>query len=160
MNDEQAPTIETQVAALHNIGVHIPLTREQAEPIKGGFPFRRSWTCTTLVDDETNPGQQRPCGASLTVSSEHDHAEGQSNFVVHKTGKSKGHSKLDQSELNWEGLREERGWLHDGDQIQCPACQAGMTVTAFKEMKRREAIEAQIAALQAELGKPVTQTKE
>jgi hypothetical protein len=141
------------------VPVHVPLTTEQAEPMRGGFRFRRSWMCTTLVDDETNPGQRRPCGATLTVSSEHDHADGPSNFVVHRFGKSKGHSKLDQGELNWEGLRQERGWLRDGDSIQCPACQAGMTVPQFKEMRRRQAIEAQIAALQAELATPANERK-
>lgn len=97
-----------------------------------GFALSHTWTCT--------------CGAKLTIRAREgeDHADGPSNFDPKNP-------KQQPSELNWEALREERGWARDSDTITCPATQLGMTVADYKEMRRRERIAQQIAELKRQL---------
>lgn len=135
------------------IPVHVPVAEAgpDAHAPKQGLRFSRTWTCTSPVADPERPGETKPCGARLSLHTEHDHANGPSNFVAHTDAKRIGHSKLLLSELTWEGMREERGWVREGDDIKCPACQAGLTVAEFKVIGRRREIEKQIASLQAQL---------
>lgn len=90
-----------------------------AEPVRTLEPFAhaRSFQCT--------------CGSTLTVRTRTPRAEGPSNFIVDINPKHRsfGHSLIPSGRLNWEGLREERGWERDGDLVVCPACAQGRTRT-------------------------------
>jgi hypothetical protein len=88
-----------------------------AEPVRTLEPFghARTWQCV--------------CSSKLTVKSRKARAEGPSNFIVDINPKHQtfGHSLVPSGRLNWEGLREERGWERDGDVVTCPACVQGRT---------------------------------
>jgi len=102
--------------------VSIPIDREILPQVIKAFTHVRTWTCG--------------CGAELKIRSRDDHPEGKSNFIVYPTGHTlAGHSVLPPSELTWNGLATERGWIVEGA-VQCPACQRGMTVDAYKAMRR------------------------
>lgn len=79
------------------------------------FGYSRGWQCT--------------CGSKLTIKLRTDRANGPSNFIVDINPKNRtfGHGLIPPGRLNWEGLREERGWERDGDGVTCPACAMGRT---------------------------------
>lgn len=95
---------------------------------------------------------QCACGSTLRISTHEERADGPSNFFVqldpNATHPPFGHSMLPSSRLNWEGLREERGWEREGDVIKCPACVQGRTRDEQRLFHRfqRERVGAEIAA--------------
>jgi hypothetical protein len=109
-----------------------------AEPIRTRekMAHRRSWQCA--------------CGATLVIKAHDARAEGPSNFVVDTNPRRQtfGHALTPSGRLTWEGLRDERGWEREGDQVQCPACVQGRTRDAHRLMSRfqPERVGAEIAA--------------
>jgi hypothetical protein len=115
----------------------IPLTRSEAQEVGKRFEFIRAWKCGG-----------RGCPAQLVIRTREDREDGPSNFVPFPRGhKSEGHSQVDSINLTWNGLAEERGWKVRADRIVCPACQRGMDLPTFREVRRNERIEAEKAAL-------------
>lgn len=90
------------------------------------------------------------CGAKLTIRSHTKRREGGSNFTVDINPKNStfGHSMVPSGQLNWEGLRAERGWERDGDVVTCPACVQGRPLEEHRRISRfqPERIGAEIAA--------------
>lgn len=84
--------------------------------------FVRQWTCG--------------CGAVLRIRAKDDRRDGPSNFepfpAWHRRA---GHSKVPSAELTWSGLAAERGWRVERF-VECPACQAGLTVADYKAQRR------------------------
>jgi hypothetical protein len=109
-----------------------------AEPVRTLEPFgyARTWQCT--------------CGAKLTLKSRKARAEGPSNFIVDINPKNStfGHSLVPSGRLNWEGLREERGYERDGDVVKCIACVMGRTLDEQRLVSRFQPhrVAAEIAA--------------
>lgn len=102
------------------------------------FDFGYEWTCQSLVcDTRENPsaeGERAP--ARLFIRSRADRAEGPSNYDASRQNIARPDLKQQPSELNWNGLAEERGWT-TAPVVMCPACQVGMTVAEYKRVKRQ-----------------------
>lgn len=113
----------------------MPLTPAETASATRPFRFHHTWLC--------------PCGARLTIRSREARLDGASNFEgVHTwetiraartrgqivTEAALGHSILLPQFLTWNGLAEERGWQIDP--VRCPACQRGMSVAAYKQVRR------------------------
>lgn len=105
--------------------VRVPLTPEEAREQGMKFVYRRVWECS--------------CGAILRIRAKDSRREGPSNYEPFPENHPRaGHSQILSSQLTWNGLAEERGWLTDP--IKCPACRLGMSRAEFKEAKREGAL--------------------
>lgn len=112
----------------------VTIPQELLEAAKSRHPFNFIWKCVS-------------CSAQITIRSQKSRGSETSNFQgvytpelcaklnVHR--RFIGHSIVPSGDLNWNGLLEERNWIHLGDnKAKCPACQKGMTIEQFKAAKK------------------------
>lgn len=99
--------------------VRIPMTPTEARAAGKTFVFVRTWLCG--------------CSATITVRARENRVSGPSNFQPSLDPRLAGHATVSSLALTWNGLLEERGWL--SVPVTCPACQAGLSVPAFKAQR-------------------------
>lgn len=98
-----------------------PLTPDEVRDVAAGMQYRAEWHC--------------PCGANLRIRARDSRRTGPSNFVVFPENHPRaGHSQIASSQLNWNGLAEERGW--GTDPVKCPACIQHMSVADYKRSRK------------------------
>jgi hypothetical protein len=85
------------------------------------FEFGYEWVCA--------------CGARLFVRSRTDRADGPNNYDHARQDSKRPELKQQPSALTWAGLAAERGWQTEPT-VVCPACQAGLSVTAYRAARR------------------------
>jgi hypothetical protein len=105
--------------------VVLQIPKDVARSIRG-FDHSHEWTCGGPV--KHSGMTVGLCGAVLRIRSRDQRKDGPSNYVLGRPA----------AELNWNGLAEERGW-DPGAPVLCPACRAGLTVAAYKLMRRTAA---------------------
>lgn len=111
-------------------GIVLAMSKEVGETADTRFKHRCTVTCG--------------CGAQLKIRSTIPHDGGPSNFYPYPNTKDmpeklRGASRLPVELLTWAGMVEERGWkVHSyPNHVECPACQRGLTMREFKDLKRR-----------------------
>ena len=104
--------------------VSVPLTPEETRTVQG-FDHRREWKCF--------------CGNRLAIRSRDPHLDEPSNARFRPaTVTGEMHATLQPNQLTWKGLAEERGWKTDP--VTCPACQRGLSKSAYRDLKRSHAL--------------------
>jgi len=115
---ESLPVVERAIP----VRVHVPINKELMERVIEPLKYLKVWKCS--------------CGIELKIRARAPRSESESNWQgVNELG----HSKLKSSDLNWNGLANERGWEVEPE-VKCPACQRGLTIEDYKEMKRKSGL--------------------